>query len=68
MKKLKRLFNTVWQFLEGKKSFIGALVIFVAGGLKALGKIDDKTFQWIVTIGGAISVYGLRQALKEMEK
>lgn len=54
-------------FLDGKKTFIGSAIVFVAGGLKALGKIDDKTFEWLVAVGGSIAVYGLRVAIKKLE-
>ncbi len=57
----------VIEFFEGKKTFIGSAIVFVAGGLKALGKIDEQTFQWLVAVGGAISVYGLRQAIRKLE-
>jgi uncharacterized membrane protein YfcA len=52
-------------WLDGKKTFIGAAIIFIAGGLRALQKIDEETFNWIVAIGGSISVYGLRMALRK---
>lgn len=55
------------EFLDGKKTFIGSAIIFIAGGFKALGKINDDTFQWLVAIGGAISMYGLRQAVRKLE-
>ncbi len=57
----------VIEFFDGKKTFIGSAIVFVAGGLKALGKIDEQTFQWLVAVGGAISVYGLRQAIRKLE-
>jgi hypothetical protein len=63
MKQVKK----VWEWLDGKKTFIGSLVIFIAGGLKALGKIDENTFNWLVALGGAISVYGIRDAIKKLE-
>lgn len=59
--------KNIWGFLDGKKTYIGSAVIFVAGGLKALGKIDDSTFSWLVAIGGAISVYGIRSAIRKIK-
>ena len=55
------------EFLDGKKTFIGSVIIFIAGGFKALGKIDDETFQWLVALGGAVAAYGLRQAIRKLE-
>lgn len=53
--------------LEGYRTYIGAAIVFVAGGLKALNLIDQATFEAIVAVGGAISVFGLRSAIKRME-
>ncbi|GIW70241.1 MAG: hypothetical protein KatS3mg101_0988 [Patescibacteria group bacterium] len=61
------MLKRIWEFLDGKKTFIGSAVIFIAGGLKALGKIDENTFNWLVALGGAISVYGIRDAIKKLE-
>ena len=68
LKNVKDLSSLVWNLLDGKKSYIGGLVIFISGGLKALGKIDDDLFQILVTLGGAISVYGIRQAILKASK
>lgn len=54
------------KFLEGKKTYFGAVVVFVAGGLLALGYIDQKTFEWVVAVGGSITAYGMRDAIKRM--
>ena len=62
------MFNKIWDFLDGKKSFIGAGVVFIAGGLKALGKIDENTFEAAVAVGGAIAAIGVRFAIKKMIK
>jgi len=58
----------IWNFLDGKKSFIGAAVIFIAGGLKALGKLDEKTFEILITLGGAVAAVGIRMAVKKLEE
>lgn len=55
------------QYLEGKKTYIGAAVVFIAGGLYALGIIDEKQFEIILTMGGAVLGYGLRSAIRKME-
>lgn len=53
--------------LDGHKTHLGALIIFISGGLYALGYIDQKTMEAVIAIGGAISVYGVRDAIKKME-
>jgi len=61
--KMKKL----WEWLDGKKTFFASTLIFCAGGAKALGWIDEGTFQTIITIAGAIAVYGLRDAIRKLE-
>jgi hypothetical protein len=62
-----RLAKDFWSWLDGKKTIIGAIVVFIGGGLKALGKIDEKTYEFILTLGGAISIYGIRDAIRKIE-
>lgn len=51
------------KFLEGKKTYIGVIGLFVLGGLLALNLIDQKTFEtWSALIGG-FTAYGLRKAI-----
>ncbi len=66
MKKVRDGASLIWNVLDGKKTYIGAAVIFLAGGLRALGKIDEETYQTLVTLGGAIAVFGLREAIKKL--
>ena len=54
-------------WLDGRKTFIGAAILFVAGGLLALKAIDQKTFEIIAVIAASISVVGLRMAIKKIE-
>jgi len=68
MRKIRGFSSALWGFLDGKKTFIGALVIFVAGGLKALNKIDEETYKLLLTFGGAVSIYGLRDAIRKLEE
>lgn len=67
MRKAREFKVKIWDFLDGKKTYIGASVIFVAGGLKALGKIDEEIYQTLVTLGGAISVFGIRDAIRKIK-
>lgn len=58
-----KLVNKVLEFLNGKKTYIGGAIIFVAGGLLALNVIDDETFKVLSAFGGAIAIGGFRHAL-----
>jgi len=57
----------IWELLDGKKTIIASVLIFFAGGAKALGWIDEGNFQTIITIAGAIAVYGIRDAIRKLE-
>lgn len=65
--------NKVLKAVDGKKTYIGAAIIFVAGGLQALCQlpvvnvcINEDTYQGAVAIGLAVAAYGLRHALKKV--
>ena len=55
------------EFIDGKKTYFGAVILFIAGGARALGWIDQKTFEIIATIAASITAYGLRHAIKKIE-
>lgn len=54
--------------LDGYKTYIGAAIIFIAGGLHAIEIVDRQMMEALIAIGGAISVYGLRHAVSKMKK
>lgn len=54
--------------LDGYKTYIGAGVIFVAGGLKALGVLNESEFELIMSVGTSITVVGIRASVKKLEK
>jgi hypothetical protein len=58
--------QNIISFLDGKKAFIGAAILFAAGGLQAIKFIDDRTFTAIAAIGGAIATFGLRAAITKV--
>lgn len=67
--------NKIMKTVDGKKTYIGAAIIFVAGGAQALCQlpvvnvcISDDAYQGAVAIGLAVSAYGLRHALKKVFK
>lgn len=53
--------------IDGYKTYIGATIIFIAGGLHALGHIDRELMEAIIAIGGSIGIYGLRHAISKMK-
>ena len=63
MKNLREGGQKVWDWLDGKKSFIGAAIIFIGGGLKAINAIDDEVFKAIEAIGLSVTAVGLRHAI-----
>lgn len=65
----------MFKFLDGKKTYIGAAIIFVAGGLSALCSlpvvgicIDTKLFETLIVIGGAVATLGIRSAIQKISK
>jgi len=54
-------------FFDGKKSYIGGAILFLSGGLLAIKVIDQQTFEILAAIAGAITVYGVRDAIKKLE-
>ena len=61
---MKKILN----ILDGKKSYIGGAVIFIGGGLLALDIINQELFTAIASMGAAISVGGLRAAIRKAIK
>jgi len=61
------MIDTIWTWLDGKKTYISAALLFVAGGLLALGAIDQKTFEVIATVAGSLAAFGIRTAIKKLE-
>jgi hypothetical protein len=63
-----KIMQKIIAFLDGKKTIIGSGIIFIAGGLKALSLIDESTFQIILSIGSAVTIYGIRSAISKIGK
>ena len=59
--------NKVWEFLDGKKTYLGAAALFISGGLLAIKVIDQETFEILAVIAGSITAFGIRSALKKLE-
>lgn len=65
MKVLQESGIAIWEYLDGKKTMIGAAIVFLAGGLKAIEKIDQDTFETMIAVGGSIAIYGVRFAIEK---
>ncbi len=51
-------------FLDGKKTYIGVIILFILGGLFQIGVIDQRTFEVLITLAGGFTAFGVRQAIK----
>jgi len=67
VKRISDLGSLIWGLLDGHKTHIGALIVFVAGGFNAIGKIDENAMKMIIAFGGAVAIYGIRDAIKKLE-
>ena len=59
--------SKITDFIDGKKTYIGGAIIFIAGGLLAIKVIDDEMFKIIAAIGTAITTFGIRHAIKKIK-
>lgn len=50
--------------LSGYRTYLAAAVLFILGGLKALGIIDENTFQTVAALAAAAGLAALRAAVK----
>lgn len=60
--------NDMLKKLEGKKTYIVALVVGIVTALKVAGVIDNDTYLSILGFLGAIGLYTTRDAIKKIEK
>lgn len=58
--------ETVKLKLEGKKTYISVILLFVLGGLKAIGVIDDNLYEGLLPIIGGLTAFGIRSALNRV--
>lgn len=52
------------KFYESK-AFWGAVLLFIGGGLNAIGLAEISAI--LMTLGGALGIYGIRTATQEIE-
>jgi hypothetical protein len=58
----------ILEFLDGKKTIIGAAILFLGYGAKGIEIINDDQLNIIKAIGGFITVYGIRMAFEKIIK
>lgn len=51
------------EYLEGKKTYIVAILLGLATAAKSLGYIDEATFQTLVTMLGSAGLVTMRMAV-----
>jgi hypothetical protein len=69
MKKVREVSSVVWELLEGKKTYIGTVITFIAGGLYFVKAIDEETAKWLAGFGALVMSIGFRSAIqKAIEK
>lgn len=56
------------KFLEGKKTYLLALVAGLASGAKYLGWISEETYVLIIGLTGAGAAGSIRSAIKSASK
>lgn len=49
-------------FGKGYRSYAAVAVLFVIGGLKAIGAIDEATAQTITTFAIGLGIFGLKRS------
>lgn len=55
------------KFLDGKKSYLTAITMFIVGGLYGLKIIDDEQLKVLMTVIAGFGTWALRQAIKKLE-
>lgn len=53
--------------LQGYKTYLTAVAVFIVGGLQASGKIDDATAQQLLAFLGGLGLITLRAAVAKSQ-
>ena len=64
---MKYLIKT-WSWLNGKKTFITALVLFCIGGAQVAGFITPETADLLYKLAGAVGLAVLRAGVAKLRK
>ena len=54
--------NRIFDFGAGKRTYVAVALIFILGGLKALGVVDSATFDSVEAFIIGLGLFGLRRA------
>ena len=52
-----------FDFLAGYKTYLSILIAVVLVGLRSLDYIDESSFEILLTLAGALGLYGVRKAI-----
>ena len=55
--------EALWNWLDGKKTYLGVLVLFLSGGARAVGWVTEEQFRVVEALGLGVVGFGLRSAL-----
>lgn len=59
--------KTVLRLIDGKKTYIGIVALFILGGLKAVEVIDQSLYDTLLLALLGWTGYGLRDAIKKIQ-
>ena len=57
--KLKENMTNILNWLDGKKTTIGLIIVFVASGLKGTNSISENVYSILMSVGGFVTTYGI---------
>ncbi len=60
--------NKILEFINGKKTMIGAALMFILGGLLATKVISREEFESYMAMAAAFTAVGFRSAISKIEK
>ncbi len=52
----------MFNFLQGRRTYIAVAVLFVLGGFQAVGAIDEQTFRAVEAFAVGLGLFGIRRA------
>lgn len=64
MQKLENILN----WLDGKKTYLSLIFGAIIYSLHYFGAMNDKVFEWFVTMDGLFFAFGLRSAMNKIGK
>ncbi len=63
-----KLLTKFYGLLDGKKSYITAVLLVVLSGMLSQGYLDQKSYEVIVTLLGAFGLLSVKSAINKLNK